>query len=147
MRAGFSIEMWLRLETLEAGQVLLDTRDETGAGLALETVASAAVQIVLNDGRTECRWRSDAGLVAAGEPQHVVCIVDGGPKIIMFVVNGRLCDGGEERQFGWGRYNPNLRTPPTGQLTVSPAVQSLRVHDRALRVSEAVGNYRAGCEA
>ncbi len=147
LRAGFSIEVWLSLDTLEAGQVLLDTRDETGAGLALETVASAAVQIVINDGRTECRWRSDAGLVAAGELQHVVCIVDGGPKIIMFVVNGRLCDGGEERQFGWGRYNPNLRTPPTGQLTVSPAVQSLRVHDRALRVSEAVGNYRAGCEA
>jgi hypothetical protein len=79
--------------------------------------------------------------------QHVVCIVDGGPKIIMFVVNGRLCDGGEERQFGWGRYNPNLRTPPTARLDVSPTVQSLRVHGRALRVSEAITNYQAGCEA
>jgi len=146
LRAGFSLELWLRLETLEAGQVLLDTRDATGAGVALVTRDGGTVQIVLNDGRTECRWRSDAGLLAAGEMQHVVCIVDGGPKLILFVLNGRLCDGGEERQFGWGRYSPNLRTPPTARWEISPAVQTWRVYGRALRVSEAIGNYRTGCE-
>jgi hypothetical protein len=61
-------------------------------------------------------------------------------------VNGRFCEGGGERQFGWGRYNPNLRTPPTAHLTLSPAVQSLRVYPRALRTSEAIACYRAGSE-
>jgi hypothetical protein len=40
-----------------------------------------------------------------------VITVDGGPKIITFVVDGTLCDGGEQRQFGWGRFSPDLRTP------------------------------------
>jgi len=146
LRAGFTIELWLMLDSLEPHQVLLDTRDETGAGIAMMMTKQGAVQIALNDGRTDCRWRCDAGLLTAGEPQHVVCIVDGGPKLILFVVNGRLCDGGEERQFGWGRYNPNLRTPPVSEVHVAETVQSLRVHGRALRVSEAIASFRAGNE-
>jgi hypothetical protein len=54
-------------------------------------------------------------------------------------------DGGEERQFGWGRFSPNLRTP-NGAVTlkIAPVIQSLRIYNRALRTSEAVGNFRAG---
>jgi hypothetical protein len=80
-----------------------------------------------------------------GKPQHVVITVDGGPKIITFVVNGLLCDGGDDRQFGWGRFSPNLRTP-TGATTlkIGSALQSLRIYNRALRTSEAIGNFRAG---
>ena len=71
--------------------------------------------------------------------------MDGGPKIITFVVNGVLCDGGEERQFGWGRFSPDLRAP-TGAATVKIAssVNALRLYNRALRTSEAVGNFQAG---
>jgi len=156
LRAGFTLELWATFESLDPHQALLDTRDDTGAGVALVTTTGgqgtdrptrgreAAIEVILNDGRTECRWACDAALLSVGAPQHLVCIVDGGPKIISFVINGRLCDGGEERQFGWGRYNPHLRTPPTDRLTVSAAVQTLRVYGRALRTSEAVGNYRAG---
>jgi hypothetical protein len=75
--------------------------------------------------------------------------VDGGPKLILFVVDGVLCDGGDERQFGWGRYSPTLRTPhgaPT--LRIAPAmsgtVRGLRVYNRPLRSSEIVANHRAG---
>jgi hypothetical protein len=81
-----------------------------------------------------------------------VITVDGGPKIITFVVNGTLCDGGDQRQFGWGRFSPTLRAPNPGleaggvpMLTIAPAVRSLRLYSRALRTSEAVGNFRAGC--
>ena len=76
-------------------------------------------------------------------------IVDGGPKIITFIVDGVLCDGGEIRQFGWGCFNKDLsdingaervQVAPTlsGRLTV------LRIYDRYLRTSETVGNFRAG---
>ena len=75
----------------------------------------------------------------------LAAIVDGGPKIITFVVDGVLCDGGDERQFGWGCYSPTLRTP-NGAATarLAPALRALRIYGCALRTSEAVGNFRAG---
>ncbi|MEN6304968.1 MAG: sialidase family protein [Armatimonadia bacterium] len=147
LRQGFALDMWLRVETLEPGQVLFDTRDQTGAGVALMTTESGSVEVVLNDGRCEQRWRSDGSTLRVGELQNVVASVDGGPKIITFVIDGILCDGGEERQFGWGRFSPHLRTPQ-GRSTacLSPAVQGVRVYGRYLRTSEAISNYRAGLE-
>jgi len=60
-------------------------------------------------------------------------------------VDGVLCDGGEQRQFGWGRFSPTLRTPNgAATLKIAPAVKSLRIYSRALRTSEAVGSFHAG---
>jgi hypothetical protein len=145
LRAGFSIDLWVQLDSVKPGLRLLDSRDETGAGMLVSTTGEGTVAIALNDGRSECSWDCDRDALKAGKPQHIVITVDGGPKVITFVVNGVLCDGGEERQFGWGRYSPNLRTPngaPT--LKIAPAVRGLRLYNRALRTSEAVGNFRAG---
>lgn len=148
LRAGFSVDLWLRLETLAAGQPLLDSRDAEGKGLLLATDANGSLRITLNDGRTECAWSSDQGLLTAGGTHHAVITVDGGPKIITFVVDGVLCDGGDQRQFGWGRFSPDLRTPQGApQLALHPAVQALRLYTRALRTSEAVGNFKAGLAA
>ena len=74
----------------------------------------------------------------------MVIVVDGGPKLILFVVDGVLCDGGDFRQFGWGRFSPHLRHI-TGEkaLTIGPCVRGLGVYERALRVSEAIANYRS----
>ncbi len=104
--AGFLLPSLER--PLEASQVLLDSRREDGPGLLLQTTNRGTVEVVLNDGRSESRWDTDPGMIEAGKRQHVVAIVDGGPKIITFVVDGKLNDGGDHRQFGWGRFNPNL---------------------------------------
>jgi len=140
LRSGFSLDLWVNLADSRPGQMLLES-----AGVSLRTVAGGAVELMLTDGRTENRWASDPGSIAAGKPQHIVAIVDGGPKIISFVINGRLNDGGEARQFGWGRFSPNLKGV-SGLLEIkkSPAVQQLRVYDRYLRTAEAIGSYRAG---
>ena len=61
-----------------------------------------AVEIVLNDGRTGNRWQNDPAV-----RHHLAVIVDAGPNIITFV-DGKLPDGGESRQFGFGRFGPNL---------------------------------------
>lgn len=144
-RAGISFELWLKLDQAGPGQALLDNRDVTGQGIAVTTGPAGAVRITLNDGRQEASWESDRDGVAPGRLEHVVITVDGGPKIITFVVNGLLCDGGEDRQFGWGRYSPTLRTPTgAGAWRVGQPVRRLRVYHRALRTSEAVGNFRAG---
>jgi len=146
-RAGFSLDFWLKVESLKTSTTLLDSRDSTGAGIHVSTTTTGGVRIILNDGRSECSWNSDKGVITPGKLHHVVITVDGGPKIITYVVDGILCDGGDERQFGWGRFSPNLRTPMgAATLKIAPAVQSLRIYNRALRTSEAVGNFRAGCQ-
>ena len=145
LRAGFSLDLWLQLDSLTGGQLILDSRNAAGQGILVTTTASGALQLVLNDGRQSAAWAGDAGGLKAGRRQHVVITVDGGPKIITFVVDGVLCDGGDERQFGWGRYSPTLRTP-NGAATarLAPALRALRIYGCALRTSEAVGNFRAG---
>jgi hypothetical protein len=143
LRAGFSLDFWLEFGALEAAQPILDSRDPTGKGILVSATGRGTIRITVNDGRQEASWECDRGVLAAGKPQHVVITVDGGPKIITFVVNGVLCDGGDERQFGWGRFSPTLRTP-NGAATakIGKAVRGLRVYTRALRTSEAVGNCR-----
>lgn len=145
LRTGFTVDVWLRLADLEPGRTLLDARDETGHGWALTTADNGAVRITLNDGRTECSWACDPGLLSAGALHHVAAIVDGGPKLILFVVDGMLCDGGEHRQFGWGRFSPNLRdVNGADRLTIAEGVRGVRIYDRALGVSEAIGSHGAG---
>ena len=145
MRAGFSLDLWLNLSSLDVGQKLFDSRDANGKGITLAVADKGSLHFTMNDGRQESSWDSDQGRLATGKAQHVVITVDGGPKIITFIMNGILCDGGEDRQFGWGRYSPTLRTP-NGAATakLAPAIQFLRIYNCALRTSEAVGNYRAG---
>jgi hypothetical protein len=145
LRAGFTLDLWLGPQGAFPAQTLVDTRDSSGRGLRVASQGSDSILIALNDGRQEAHWRSDRDALQTDTPQHVVITVDGGPKIITFVVHGVLCDGGNERQFGWGRFSPTLRAP-NGADTVRlhPSVLSIRLYTRALRVSEAVGNFRAG---
>ncbi len=149
LRGGLAIDVWVTFATASPGQILLDTRTDNGQGLCLQTTSRGTVEVVLNDGRSESRWDCDPGLLQTGRKHHIAVNIDGGPKIITFVVDGRLCDGGEARQFGWGRFSPNLRDANGGRmLRVGPGlngrIHSLRIYKRCLRTSEAVGNYRAG---
>ncbi|MDA3924911.1 MAG: exo-alpha-sialidase [Kiritimatiellae bacterium] len=145
LRKGCSIDLWLKADELTPGQPLLDSRDNDGRGLLVSIAEKGALRILFSDGRTEASWSSDNGLLKAGTAHHAVITVDGGPKIITFVVDGTLCDGGDQRQFGWGRFSRDLRTfNGASMLKIDPAVQSLRIYNRAIRTSEAVGNFKAG---
>ncbi len=161
LRRGMSVDVWFRLNTLNAGQILLDNRTANGQGFCLQITDRGTIELLLNDGRTENRWDCDPGMLQVDQAHHLVAIVDGGPKIISFVVDGIFNDGGEFRQFGWGRYSPNLRgvngspVQAVGKgaddmeiLRIGPALDgqilSVRIYDRYLLTSEAIGNYRAG---
>jgi len=147
-RAGFAIDLWLRLDALDPGQVVLDARAANGAGLAITTVEAGALHLTLSDGKHEAGWGCDAGLLKVGARHHVVFIVVGGPRIISVVVDGVLCDGGAQREFGWGRFGEMGPLSGSAPLRIAPSLQgrleSLRVYGRYLRTSEAVGNWRAG---
>ncbi len=147
LRTGFSLDFWLSADAVPAGTVLLDNRNAAGEGFAVAATAAGTLRLTLHDGREESSWECDRGLLPPGRPHHVVVTVDGGPKIITFVIDGVLADGGDERQFGWGRFSPALRSVQGAEtLRIAPAVRRLRVYTRALRTSEAVGNHRADAE-
>jgi len=146
--SGLSVEMIVRLASLAPGQVLLDSRDAKGAGLRLSTTEKGTVLLEASDGTATAAWDCDAGVLKPGKTHHLTAIVDAGPKIVSFVVNGVLCDGGETRQFGWGRYTGSLGdVSGTGKLHVGSSlegqVKRVRLYDRYLRTSEAVGNFQA----
>jgi hypothetical protein len=145
---GFTIDVRVELADTKEERVLLDARDESGNGVAL-IAGGGTVRIELNDGTRSATWDVDAATLTPGQPHHVVAIVDGGPKIISFVVDGVMCDGGDQRQYGWGRFDPALGDV-NGSANIrigsnaGDRVHILRIYDRYLRTSEAVGNYHAG---
>jgi hypothetical protein len=145
LRAGFSMDVWVRGRTWETSTPLVDATEADGRGVRLTAEPDGSVKLFMSDGRTECVWSSDAGALHASAATHVAVIVDGGPNVIVFVVNGKVCDGGDERQFGWGRFSADFRGPAgRADVRIHPALTGLRVYDRAVRVSEAVGNYASG---
>ncbi len=146
---GLSVDVWLTLNDLKPGQVIVDSRKPDGKGIALTTAEDGTVKVEVSDGTTKASWTCDPGLLEKGKRHHVVATVDDSPKIITFVVDGKLCDGGEHRQYGWGRYAAELGdVSGTGKLRVAPSLDgtlhSLRVYGRYVRTSEAVANYHAG---
>ncbi len=149
LRSGFSIDLLLHLQQLVPGDTILDNRTPTGQGFCLQMASQKAVEILLNDGRTENRWACDPGLLEAGRLHRIVVIVDGGPKIITFVIDGVLNDGGDARQFGWGRFSPHLRSVNGAEmLRIGPSlhgeVVAVRLYARPLLTSEALGMVGPG---
>jgi hypothetical protein len=148
-KEGFSLDMWVRFRDIKAGQLILTNRDEAGKGFSVSTAPRGTLRIDLCDGWMGIYWSSDAGLMETDKDHHAAVIVDGAAKIVSFVVDGKLCDGGEERPFGWGRISPFFRDINTSAgLRIAPdlhgTLKTLRIYSRYLRTSEAVGNYQAG---
>jgi len=152
-RRGFALDFWMRLKELSPGQVILDSRDAGGKGLTLALSNRSSLVLTLSDGTTRSGWESDCGThpgtLRVNRWQHVSVIVDGGPKIISFVIDGVFNDGGAARQFGWGRFdastgdvNGRKRVPLAPRLFGE--VSRFRIYNRLLRTSEAVGNFHAG---
>ena len=146
---GFAIDLILEAEELKSGQVILDSRDGKGRGIALTLEKDGAVKLHISDGQNKpAQWTSDPGLLKAGQRHHITAIVDGGPKIITFVIDGQLCDGGEARQFGWDRFDPKISdVSGADTLTIAPSftgkIDKVRLYDRYLRTAEAVANHQS----
>lgn len=160
-RAGFSLELWMRFDDLDPWQVLFDSRDGEGCGLLVQLTDRATVKLHMagraydrpgaqwGNGIVESAWDCDYGLLRTGELHQVLFIVDGGPKVISVMVDGVLCDGGRERQFGWGRFHPNIRdVNGAAQARLAPSLHGtldrLRLYSRYLLTSEGVANRHAG---
>ena len=144
---GLSIELWLNLDQSAAGETLFSTmQGRRGVRVATAKVTGEpTVQLELFDGDLRAVWQADPGLLTSRQPHHVVFVCDYAAGIISVVFDGKYCDGGEKRPFGWGRLPSGLSSVTASEhAIVSASVKRVRLYDRALRTSEAIGNYRAG---
>jgi hypothetical protein len=150
---GFSIELWLNARPETPGEVLLDSRDDAGRGVRIVTAGQHQLEIQLADGRASAQWRTDPGAMERAGRHHVVFIVDGGPRMISVVIDGRVSDGGPTRAYGYGRFhgtkNAGLADVSGRERAIVGAaatatIERLRIYDRYLRTTEAIGNFRAG---
>lgn len=145
---GFTLDLWLETSAGKTGGLLIDAVDREGRGFRVG-LDNKVVRFSMTDGNAQTHAYSDPVTLAPDRPHHVAIIVDGGPKIISFAVDGILCDGGATRQYGWTRFDPAYAdVGGEGPLRLNPGdhslLKALRVYGRALRTSEAVANYRAG---
>lgn len=160
-RGGFSLEMWMRFDDLEPWQVLFDSRGLEGRGLFLQLTDRGTLKLhiisrawdtpgsQMGNGIVESACECDRNLLSPNTLHQALFIVDGGPKLMSVMVDGVLCDGGADRQFGWSRFHPNLMHPNGApQAILAPSLHGtlhkLRLYDRYLLTSEGVGNWRAG---
>jgi len=158
---GFSVELWVHANRLAPGLVLLDSRSESGAGIVVTAPTNSTFQIEFSDATRSAKWATDPSEATTSGLHHVAFIVDGGPKLVACVPNGTLCDGGSSnRPYGYGRFlqtryperfsDQKEVAPEIGNVTggpslnVAPIVARLRIYDRPLRISETIGNFRAG---
>ncbi|MCF7854147.1 MAG: exo-alpha-sialidase [Candidatus Pacebacteria bacterium] len=159
-RGGFALEFRVRFDDLDPWQVLFDSRGEEGRGVIVRLTDHGTLKLYIvsraydtpgstsGNGMVEAACECDRNLLRPGCVHQVLFSVDGGPKIMSVMVDGVLCDGGSERQFGWSRFHPNLMSPngaPTAKLAPSlhGALERVRLYDRYLLTSEGVANYRA----
>ena len=151
LRNGFTIDIKFNIETLQAGQILLEARDDFGNGWWLSTTERKTILFSMKDEEIRSDWECDKNIIEAGKDHYVSIIVDGGPKIIAFVVDGILNDGNDMRQYGWGRFNPYLKHVSEGKKliigkNIDGTIQKVSIYKRALSISESIGNYNSSLE-
>jgi len=168
-KGGFTIDLWFQLADTAEGQLLLSSYGHKRRGFQLYTAANGALRLDLHDGQARrwlevvdgpqpaegvrsvrvWNWTTDQGVIQPGRLHHAVFIVDGLAKIVSMVVDGVLCDGGEQRIQGWWRLNPRMcELNDDGVCNVGAnlkgEIKRVRIYNRYLRTSEAIANYRAG---
>jgi hypothetical protein len=156
---GVTLHVVVTFDDVLPAQILLDSRNPEGVGILLRTTDAGSLSLDLTGhlatssdgprcGLTKAVWESDPGLL---QPRHRHCVtfmVDFGPKIVSVMVDGVLCDGGEERQYGWGRFHPNLceaRGAPIVRVAsgLNGQLHRLCVYDRCLRTAEVAAIHAA----
>ena len=136
LRQGFSL--LLEVLVTEAG-MLLDSRSPSAVGCLLRVDKEGALEWRMSDGQTHSLHDTAGKALPFGKKVTLAVVVDGGPKIVSFIIDGKLYDGGDERQFGWSRFSANLlNVNGSKRLRVGEAIQSLRIYNRALMTCEAL---------
>jgi len=142
-RTGFTLEWRHTAQVPPPPEPFFEAWSPTFGGVRARPEGTDAFRISFSDGRTEASWLSDP--VVWGPGRHIIVVVDGGPRLILMYVDGILQDGGDRRQFGWGRFSPAFRGLPAGlPLHLNTrSLASLGFYRRALLSAEVAALARA----
>ena len=158
-RGGATFEFVLQFDDLRPWQMIFDSRDDGGRGVTLMLTDRGTLRFAIYGalvalpgatwlgGLTESAWETDPGHIEAGRRHYFAFLLDGGPKTVLVVRDGVLEDGGDHRQYGWGRFHPNLKDPNgAANARIAPdmngSVERFRLYDRALKVNHAARHTR-----
>jgi len=123
----------------ENGTVLFSNMDENGKGLkAVYNNTTTRIEFTLGDGHCISRFDCEKGVLAPDTVHNVAIIVDGGPHVIEFIIDGLLCMA-DDRMFGFGRYTQfmqDINGKP--ELEISSCINNFKFYDGLLRISEIV---------
>lgn len=150
---GFTIDMVIALTDLTPKQEILQINDESGRELLITTGEFGAIDFkVLKDGELITLASSDPGMIRALGDNSVAISFDSNAKLVQFMINGQINDGGEYRQFGWTRFNREfgsfnesklvLGKLKTGSFRTPGLVKNLRIYKHPVMNSRLVGNHR-----
>lgn len=122
---------------------ILDSRDASGKGVLIEQICDCRINILMNDGVNTCYRSSDKYMLKPDQINHIAIIIDGGPDIVSYVINGMYNDGGQDRIFGFGRFSTYFKDMNgKTKARVCKNVLKLRIYGRALLTSEIISNGR-----
>lgn len=141
LKQGFTIELLILKNNSD--EVLLNTMDVNGKGIKIIRNGQR-IEFHISDGMYTNLIISDQEMLNK-EKNHIAIIVDGGPKILSLIINGKFNDG-QKRQYGFSRFSPYL-TECNGISKLKPgkSILKFRIYNRALLTCEVVGNYRYEC--
>lgn len=141
---GFTIDIAFKVPEKGKSITLLDAFDEQDKGWKVVYTDNSSIELTFSDGQTRAFWKSDSTDLATGDTCYTSIIVDGGPKLISFIVDGLLHDGGDQRQFGWGRFSPYIKSANgRNSISIDSSVSAVTLYKRALLTTEGIGNYQA----
>ena len=149
---GFTIDLRIKLGNISSGQTILLSESKNGKTVELITCEYGSVEIILNDGKQVAKWNSDPGLIKPNGEHCISIIVDNGPGIIQFVVDGVVCNGRNFRQYGWTHFKLDIEDIDFNQIEIGELINksldqegkltNLRIYNRPLMNSEVIGNHR-----
>lgn len=147
LRGGMTFDIWSDSSEWKPGDILCENMLDNQKGFRLKVTEDQTLELILSDGQTTNTAKCDPVFSVKGL-HHIGIVIDNGPKIVSFIVDGKFCDGGTQRQFGWSRYSPLLMNiAGSGELHFgTDSIRRIKVYDRVLMTSEIISNYRSGKE-
>ena len=138
---GSSFAVAFTIDINQSGaDVLFSTEDQEGRGICIYWCPyERQVGFQMSDGRRTFHWLTDPGVLDASGKHRVAVTVDGGSRVMMFFVDGILCDGAGQRQFGFGRFDKQLiHANGSNQVQASDRVSDLQYYPQFVSVTEAI---------
>lgn len=145
---GFTITFNIKLSTNAInGNIFTNVSPDANKGVKIYYSANNTVTLSLNDSTRNLSIVTDKNSITPNVWHTVSFVVDQGPKLITAMVDGKLCDGGADNNFGWVQFTQLNDVNTNGHLlfanTTNIQLKNFAVYARPLRTSELVSNYLA----